>query len=248
LKRSKQREKSGNTFLSHPRMLRALSRVLVGWIRFGYLPKFGPSSEINENDVEQYLRHLESGFECSIELFILATKYLLRLHANTTQEINFRHAFLAALSLAHKYLIDDKPDSALHAYVGGVNAAGLARLEKDFLQALSYRLFVCGGDYQKILSMVEKERDRLHRVEMGATFFMPLPYTPRIPLGYGQVPPSHLLFPTAQPIAAWPLCVASQPLALAPQPPTSEWISFINPSAVDFSVWRTSSFFAQQSM
>jgi len=141
-------------------MLTALSRLLVGWVRFGQLPKFGPAPQINEIEIEKFLGCLYSGFDGSIEVFIVATKYLLRLHAHSTQEINFRHAFLTAMSLAYKFLLDDKPDSKLHAYVGGISAADLARLEQAFLATISFRLFVTGAAYNSILNAVENERTR----------------------------------------------------------------------------------------
>lgn len=155
-------------------MFSALSRLIVRWVQLGHWSKFGPSVQIVDHDIEQFIRQLAAGFECSIDLFCVAVVYLIRLHDASVQEMNFRNALHASLSLAYKFMHDERPDSKIHAYAGGLSAADLIDLEMTFLAVVRFKLFVSVEDYRRVRGWVDNElaAEARRRVDMEVDVLM----------------------------------------------------------------------------
>eukprot|EP00299_Pterocystis_sp_00344_P002483 c12806_g1_i1.p1 GENE.c12806_g1_i1~~c12806_g1_i1.p1 ORF type:complete len:244 (+),score=34.95 c12806_g1_i1:223-954(+) len=236
-------------------MLELFSRLFVRWVHEGVLRRFGPDSEIDTSTIEHFVRCLESGFQCGTEVFVVAAVYLIRLHECCDRDINARHAILASVSLAYKFLSDTRPNMKLHAYSGGVTLDGLVALESAMLSALDYRLFVTAEEYTAMKNMIENEslRTNMWTAHPQSSFmFSSTPsimhtclvdtavpaakhipqvnYTPFTP-SVASLPTYNHFQPTCAPIAAAVATPASAATA------NNDWMALINPSCVDFSSW-----------
>lgn len=250
--------------------IRILTDLLVGWVKSNRLPNFGPATDLIESDIEDLLHAIKSannGFECSLEVFIVAVEYLLRLHDRTDRIINLRYAIIASVSLATKFLEDYKFDPKFLASACRITVTELAKMEGEFLNTLSYRLFVSREQFQTLIEVVENERERSRLARALARAYHPYSCAPDpfAPLAYTNAgsflhsPPSeyHQWLASGQyPVAHPPFhasTFSSQPHPIAPphhpapchanwtepiiESRPLDWSDLIDNSLVDFSSW-----------
>lgn len=111
-----------------------------------------------------YVDRLITHAHCSASAFIVALVYLRRIAIREPKlklcPENLHRLFVTALLIAIKHL-DDRVFSMRHyARVGGVpTPAELARLERDFLRFINYRIFVRRSTYARMLAHLHSLTD-----------------------------------------------------------------------------------------
>lgn len=103
--------------------------------------------------IRDYLRRIDTFFQCSSECFVLSLIYIdriVKLHPEfTISSLNIHRLLVTSVMLAAKYFDDVYYSNAYYAKVGGVKTAELNSLEALFLRLLDWRLYVKPEEYEQ---------------------------------------------------------------------------------------------------